>query len=569
MTQANTPNAATGSGRARVIVFLLVCLSLIWFGLGSHPLNGRSEGRYAVVSMNMANGSGPLVPIFRDKPHLTKPPLTYWLEAACIRLLGHSEWAVRLPCAAAGSLTLLLVFWFATKTGTLTRGVLAAGVFALMPMHLLLSRLTLTDALLGLFWFGSLAFAYLSITEPARRLWPTLLWIAVALGLLTKGPLAWVPVGIVLIWLAAGSQFGKARALRVPAGFALSAIPLMIWVLLIWCYHPTALKIWNKEMVDRATGHGDHNEPVWFFIPIFLAGLFPATAMMNLPWLNYPYKSARDAIRRAEPACLWAFAVAVPFLMFSLIRGKLPSYMLPLCPPMAILTADMLARWLDGSSDRPEPGHRPPLPAWSMLVVSLIIVVGLFVGIGFYFGWDYTPMTLPSLIILAASVAATWLWRRTPHGRITALTILFAAVALCWFIAFSIEIAITTPRGNPKLITLLESKFGQNRPLRIVLYRFQDDTMTFYNRRHVPTADEKTLPGWVGGHPADLIVLAKKSEWQRDSVKHPILAEVLVPVAEWERELRRQALVILRPANPNAEPTTQPDAPDAPDSDEQ
>lgn len=563
----DTPTPPASRLGARVVIFLLVCVSLIWFGLGSRPLNGRSEGRYAVVSMNMANGSGLLVPIFRDNPHLTKPPLTYWLEAACIRIFGENEWAVRLPCATAGSLTVLLLFWFATKTGTLTRGVLATGVLAVMPMHLILSRLTLTDALLGLFWFASLAFAYLAITDPVGRRWPALLWVAVALGLLTKGPLAWVPVAIVLLWLAAGSQFGKARALRIPTGFVLSAIPLMIWVLLIWRFHPKALEIWNKEMVDRATGHGDHNEPFWFFIPIFLAGLFPATAMMNLPWLNYPYQAARDAIRRAEPACLWAYAVVLPFLMFSAIRGKLPSYLLPLCPPMALLTADMLERWLDGRSDTPEPGHRPPLPAHSLLVVSVAVVVGGFVGVGLYFGFDQTPMTVPLVMLVAASAWATRLWKVPEKPRrAKACVILFVSIVLCWLIAFTVEIYITAPQSNIRLIAHLEKKFGVQRPLRIALYRFEDDTMTFYNERFVPSGKSKAVLGWVNEHPSDLIVLAKKADWERYSKQIPALAEALVPVGEWDRELNRQSLVILRPNHPEAMPSTQPAEPGTDDS---
>src|SRR5262245_13578306 len=91
--------------RLLVPIFFLLCLATIWISLSDHALSPRSEGRYASVSMEMLDGGDWLVPHLLGRPHLTKPPLIYWLQASCLRVLGHNEMAMRLPSAVAGSLT--------------------------------------------------------------------------------------------------------------------------------------------------------------------------------------------------------------------------------------------------------------------------------------------------------------------------------------------------------------------------------------------------------------------------------------------------------------------------------
>ncbi len=243
--------------------------------------------------MNMAEGGSWLVPSFGGHPHLTKPPLTYWLEATCLLLLGHNELAVRLPSAIAGSLALLAVLGLVWRTGGLGQAIPAAAVLAVMPMFAVMNRLTLTDALLNLFWFGTLAAGVLALREPSRARWPVLLWFCVALGLLTKGPLAWVPVGLLLVWLGLGGRWREVRVLRLGWGMALSLLPLAGWVIAVRLFQPSAASVWWREMFARtglAATPAPHPEPVWYFLPIFVGGLFPATLMLMLPGLNYSWR---------------------------------------------------------------------------------------------------------------------------------------------------------------------------------------------------------------------------------------------------------------------------------------
>ncbi len=82
-------------GKFATPLLLLCMLAPLWLSLADHPIAPRSESRYAVVSKQMAASGDWLVPHLDDKPHLTKPPLTYWLQALGLRVYGFGEFAIR------------------------------------------------------------------------------------------------------------------------------------------------------------------------------------------------------------------------------------------------------------------------------------------------------------------------------------------------------------------------------------------------------------------------------------------------------------------------------------------
>ncbi len=76
---------------------LLVAGVLVWFSPFDHPLYPHDEGRYAAVAAHMVDSGDWLVPVFRGEAHLTKPPLTYWLEGLAVLGFGRTEVSARLP----------------------------------------------------------------------------------------------------------------------------------------------------------------------------------------------------------------------------------------------------------------------------------------------------------------------------------------------------------------------------------------------------------------------------------------------------------------------------------------
>ncbi|MEM7627391.1 MAG: glycosyltransferase family 39 protein, partial [Planctomycetota bacterium] len=376
------------------LAFAALCVFPIFFSLGNHPIHGDSEARYGVVARGMAEGEASwLVPHYFDRPHLTKPPLTYWFMAASMRVLGDGEWALRLPAALAGTATLAVVFGFTRRRYGLNAAVTATAILSVTPMFVVLSRLATTDSFLGLFCTAAMASGILAVRERRQR-WAVVFWVATALALLTKGPAGFLPAAALLLWLAWKRPPGGWSALQPWLGLPAAAIPVLAWAGLIASRHPEVWEIWRYETFDRAVGAGDHPEPWWFFGPVGLVGLLPGSAVL-VGWLivrlrnrvratrgeaahhsqtatanSDPTAMNQDHLRQDAP--FWVLVIVLIFAVFTLIAGKLMSYLLPLAAPIVWLVLCVLyfKKWnYKNYLSRLTPKIRPPYLWFTALII--------------------------------------------------------------------------------------------------------------------------------------------------------------------------------------------------------
>lgn len=544
------------TGRVRTLagLFLLVCISLCWISLGDHPIYDRSEGRYATTSRHMEESGDWLVPVFRGHPHLTKPPLTYWLQSAGIRLLGPTEWAVRLPTAIAGSVTLVMVMLLAWRLRGPRYALLVTGLLAVMPLQVMLSRIALTDGLLAMFWFGVLASALLAQREPARRgWWVTLMWVALAGAFITKGPPAILPLAVVVVWLIAAGRWRDLAWLKVWIGLPLALVPLMVWIVVILRTHPEALHIWHREIIDRATGAGDHVEPVWFFVPVFIVGLFPATAMFSLPGVHYPFSRLKELSREAAPQMLWALALVIPFIVFSINTGKLASYLLPLCPPLALLVGGVLESWFSGEYDRPQPGRHVPDFTIPLMVIGVGAVIVTPVVLGLLMDWSIAWMGVGILPTAAACVWVRYAWHRKPARRGVALLALWLTVSGLWIAGFEAEDMLRDPESPPVIVERAIKVAGDPSPT-LVMFRFYDASMAFYYRGPLLNISKsEELLALMSSHP-HTVVLVTLEDWERTITRDPAAAASFREVMRYGGVVRRDKtrLMLVPATHPRA-----------------
>jgi 4-amino-4-deoxy-L-arabinose transferase-like glycosyltransferase len=538
-TVEGTDSAPAGGGLAHPVSLfvLLLAILLIWHSLGDHALYSPDEGRYATVAMHMADGESWITPQFKNHPHLTKPPLTYWLEAASMRVLGPREIAVRLPSALASTLTLLLLYVHVRRRRGATSAALAVGVLSVMPLFVIVGRLATTDALLSFFWFISLVCGLHAVDgDRHRRRSMLLMWLALAGGLLTKGPLALTPCLVLVIWLLFAGRWRSIGRLWIPVGLPLAAVPLAVWVLLVLREHPAAMDTWRHEIVDRITGHGgDHPEPIWFYVPVFLAGLFPATAMLTIPGWNFRWRELWRKLRAGQGSCFWGLAVVVPLVMLSLISGKVPTYLLPLCPPLAILTASMLGRWVSGEADRRVPGTREPDIVVTLSVAVLLTLIAMLVVAARMrpeLLWSMSP-----LLVLPCACVWLWsVWKRRPQWRSAGLVIVWVAFILFWNSSLELEDEVLEPYCARAAVARLRDLVGREQP-RIRTFGFGNPTLGFYNHDTYLSFDRRR--DW---HPEDaqaaqrpLVVLVDDASMQRFQRKFAELVPQLERVMTWQR----------------------------------
>lgn len=323
-----------------VFAALAFAAVLLFWHLGARGLNEPDEGRYASVALRMLDSRDWLHPIFNGQPHLTKPPMTYWVMAANFRMFGATEWAARLHAALAAWGVLLLTAdlarrWFGSRAARDTVLILATA-----PLFFVLARLADPNMLMT-FWvmLGFWSWATWQETGSPWRL--AVLYLALGLGFFTKGPVATILTlfGIASFRWKGGPAFTSRRAWSWLGLLAASAIGLWWFVWEVSNEPALARYYLGHELVARLASRTLHrNEPAWFSAAALLAGF--------LPWLPLLYRgfrrtSWRDRADPMAPLLMW---VGLGLLLFTLSRSKLATYVLPLIPPLALAASAAIHR---------------------------------------------------------------------------------------------------------------------------------------------------------------------------------------------------------------------------------
>jgi hypothetical protein len=338
--------------RNTCILFALAGLAtLLYFvGLGAHGLFDADEPAYAQAAREMGERGDWVTPTFNGRPRFDKPALFYWLILASYALFGVTEFAVRCWSALAGVGVTLFVAAAARRWFGPPADLWAGLAFSTSLLTALLARAAVTDMLLTLCVTGAILAGLEAMDggEDRGRRWARLLWIGMGLAVLVKGP-----VGLLIPALALGPMLLLRRELR--AGIRRLAPwegPVLLLLLVApWYALVLAANGWAfiegfilKHHLTRYAGVvSSHAGPVWFYLPVLLVGFFPWSAYLPAAlWRAWRAVKAREVApppARAIVACAsWVVGV---FLFFSLAGTKLPSYLFPAFPAMALLVGGL------------------------------------------------------------------------------------------------------------------------------------------------------------------------------------------------------------------------------------
>nr|WP_246429893.1 glycosyltransferase family 39 protein [Prosthecomicrobium pneumaticum] len=338
---------------------------------------------------------------FQTEPRYKKPVGIYWLQAAAVHLSGDGAaapiWIYRLPSFLAAIGSACAVWWMALAFGR-PRAALLAGL--MMASCLVLgveARLAKTDAALLLtstVALGVLARAYVGRGAPLGRWLPFLFWTALGLGILIKGPIG--PGLVALAALALSVERGDLRWLA-PLRPALGAV----WMLLLalpWFIAITATSglTFFRESVGRdmlqkvSSGVESHGAPPGTYALLALVTFWPGSIAL-VPAIRSIFDRLRD------PAIRFALLSGVPlFLIFEALPTKLPHYVLPVYPLIALAVATALDEgggrvrgWLTGLAS-----FGGATMAAALAVASVLL--------SFHFG---EPLPIAGLAILVPAVA--------------------------------------------------------------------------------------------------------------------------------------------------------------------
>jgi 4-amino-4-deoxy-L-arabinose transferase-like glycosyltransferase len=344
----------TGLAALLALAILYLCF---FSGLGAFGFIGPDEPRYAWVARAMAETHDWITPRLYGRPWFEKPVLYYWAAAAAFRSLGVSEFAARLPSAAAALVAALALAWAGFRLYGAATAWAVALIFPTCIGVFGFARAATMDMLFTATLTVALVAAYRAGREDGPPHYPALATFGIFLGLATlaKGPAAIVlGGGSVLVWALATLRPARAGRLFHPLAIAAFAVVAVPWYVVCAFRNPGFARSFlleqNFERFLTPVYH--HIRPGWFFGPVILLGMAPWTIVLLGVTLRGIGWFLRGGWRDAPGAFLACWAI-VPIAFFSFSQSKLPGYILPSLPPLALLAASFLAAGMEGGWGSP------------------------------------------------------------------------------------------------------------------------------------------------------------------------------------------------------------------------
>lgn len=427
------PRLLSWPARHAYWVLAALCVMLWLPGLLRLPALDRDESRIAQAARHLVE-TGDFSPIrFDARSGRAVPPGVYWAEAAAAAAMGHftqpdhgAIWPYRLPSLLGGVAAVWITAWAGSLFGA-EAGLLAGLMMCFSVLMTATASIATPDALFLAAILGTEAALMRIYCAKGGRGTALFGWAAFAMAILVKGPVAIGMVGAtvaaLLVW-DRRAAFGSGGWLKRTRPFR--GTPLFLLILAPWLMQmarpsrgATILAAMG-EGAARLAGVDGHGAPPGYYLLTTTLGFWPAILFL-LPALGFSIPRARDPAIRFLIA--WAGA---SWAMLALIPAKLPGYILPVYPALAILTAVWL---LAPSVDDGSPRLRRLLASVSVLqfLIGLAAMAVAPILLLRLYGQGEAPLFA---MILAAMLGLSALAMRLTGARLIALPLALSSFAI-------------------------------------------------------------------------------------------------------------------------------------------
>ena len=499
----------------RVSLLVLLCALTFFVGLGGPAITDSDEAFYAEAAREMVAGGDWITPHYNGQHRFEKPVLYYWLAALGYLIGGVSELAARFPSAVAGLVLALTTYACARRWYDEATGLLAGAITATSFGYVTVARLALPDLTLACFitlgtWAALVALVAPRPVgpDPRRRLWLCVAGAALAAGFLTKGPigvaLPAIVVGPLALWRCRSEQGSRPDAIRaivtrlaLDVGL-LAAVCLVLavpWFAAMTATHGLAYldRFFIDENVQRfATTRYNTPRPLWYYLPIVVAGLSPWSPLMLVWWR--PIRRLAQHARRLQPVEVWLAVWALaPLLFYSVSFGKQPRYILPILPPLAVLLARGISRRFARSGphgERPQPDRL--LAVAGGVAGSVLVLFGVLVYRAQSLLVDGAPATtLTAAVLLVLSGLGVSVVAVSSRQRLIPAALVVASVVFTVTVYYAL---LSRPGPEPveQMAALIRAAGPEGVPYG--RYRVFVRNLVFYTGRpHVDLASEEQV----------------------------------------------------------------------------
>jgi 4-amino-4-deoxy-L-arabinose transferase-like glycosyltransferase len=508
---------AVASHRRAVVLLLLFSLLAFLPGFFRIPPVDRDEARFAQATKQMLE-TGEYVDIrFQNEVRYKKPVGIYWLQAVAVKAgeaLGVPRprtaiWLYRLPSLLGASGAVLLTYWAALAFVSRRGALIAALMMASSVLLGVEARLAKTDAMLlltSVAAMGAMARIYLACRRtpeiPVGWRQPVILWTALAAGTLLKGPLVLMFVALAAITLSVAERSARwVWSLRPVAGFVWMVLLVLPWfaAIVVKSGSDFFVQAVGQDMLGKvASGQEAHGAPPGYYFALFWVTFWPGSVLAGL---------AAPVIWRSrrEPGAQFLLAWLVPsWLVFEAVMTKLPHYVLPLYPAIAILIAGILnsgnlskSRWLVRGTI-----------GWFLFPSTIAIaVVVAFVMFGGDLGLIAWPFSAAGLIF---GLFAWWLYE--VDGAERALLRGMVASVLVAVTVYAVTLRLL-PSFFPSAVIAEDIGLTECRPPHVAsTFSYQEPSLVFLLGTDTRFTDGAGAADFLRGGPCRFAVVDARSE---------------------------------------------------------
>lgn len=413
----------------RTLVLLFLAFSLFYFSeLGTMPLLEPDEGRYAEIPREMLAAGDFVTPHLNGVAYLEKPPFFYWGNALSLRLLGENEFSARCFTTAMSVAGILLTYWMGSALAGWRTGLFSAIVLSTSLYYYVIGRINTLDMTLAISLLLAIFPAYLYLSgKRESRGYLHLSYAAAGVAFLTKGLVGAVfPAAILASWFALSRRHRELlRGVSLP-GILIFLGVVLPWIFLVQRRNPDFLWFFfvHEQFLRYTTKIHHHSQPFWFFLPVVVGGFVPWIAFLRRIFLAA--RDARETFLPREDLIFLLSWILFVFLFFSFSGSKLPTYVAPIFPPLAVL----FGRGLDLWADREDGGTRCRSPlALAALIAAAIFWLPSFSRHRVDPGAWTTITALPILLLLLWGTVPLFL-RRLSAERVILVSFLLMALFL-------------------------------------------------------------------------------------------------------------------------------------------
>jgi len=310
------------------------------FPLNIRPLIIPDETRYAEVPREMMATGNWISPHLAGLRYFEKPVLSYWLNALSLKIFGENAFGARFPSAMAAGISALMLFLLVRRYSVRASSALLTAFMLLTNLEVFaLGTFNNLDGLLAMFLTLAMSFFFFAHQElflPKKIMYLALCGLFCGLAFMTKGFLALVfPVIAILPFMVWEKRWKELFWITwIPLGAAVAVV--LPWALAVHSREPDFWHyfFWVEHVQRFMSDMPQHPKPFWYFLPVVVIGALPWSAVFPAAVKGLRRVGFKDPFLRFA-LCWFVF----PFLFFSASAGKLPTYILPCFPPLAIMAS--------------------------------------------------------------------------------------------------------------------------------------------------------------------------------------------------------------------------------------